>query len=81
MIEEILNQKDYEETVKMWDAIHRQYRDRQHLEKAKAYLKNKKVKKSKIKEVLFDGLEQALQIGLVIIICGLWLIIGLAFKC
>ena len=48
MIEELVKEKheqiDREETEKMFNAIHRNYRERQYMDKGRAYLQKKYVK-------------------------------------
>lgn len=54
MINELLMQKDQEETNKMLKAIHRQAKDSYYFEKGRKYLESIKVKKDHKKRVIKD---------------------------
>ncbi len=54
MIEEILMQKDQEETNKMLNAIHQQAKDSYYFEKGRQYLESIKAKRNHKKRVIKD---------------------------
>lgn len=59
MINELLMQKDYEETNKMLKAIHRQAKDAYYFEKGRKYLESleeKRQQKKEFKEYLLNDL-------------------------
>ena len=60
MINELLMQKDQEETNKMLKAIHRQAKDSYYFEKGRKYLESIKTRKDHKKRVIKDFFEELL---------------------